>query len=89
MTKITSPVVFTDLVAREYLMSKKEADESKELIVEEIQFDYSTDNEDRTHILVVAFPEACDEECFLIALKAYLRAQSENLKRHYDKINHN
>lgn len=49
--------------------------------MDEIIVDYSIENKGRTHILVVEFPDSCDEESFLISLKAYLRAQSENLRR--------
>lgn len=51
---------------------------------DEVTFDYTIEDGDgqsgRTHILVVSFPEDCDEECFLLALKQYYRAQSQNLK---------
>lgn len=50
-------------------------------LIEEVQFDYQITNDGRTHILVVDFPEGCDEESFLIILKAYYRAQSENISR--------
>lgn len=58
-------------------------------LVDEVTFDYTIEGKGKTHILIVEFPEACDEECFLITLKAYLRAQSENLKRSYANQLHN
>lgn len=64
-------------------MSKKESD------VDEVEFDYNIQNQGKTHILVVEYPEGCDEECFLITLKAYLRAQSENLRRRQARVNAN
>lgn len=64
----------------------------QEIIVDEVTFNYSIENHEprepefgRTHILVVDYPESCDEECFLISLKAYLRARSESLRMMYDK----
>lgn len=56
---------------------------------DEVEFDYSIENrgplKGKTHILVVQFPDECDEECFLISLKAYLKAQSENMRRQDSK----
>lgn len=58
-------------------------------LIDECTFDYSTDNKQKTHILVVEFPVACDELTFLLVLKNYLKAQNENLRRMYDdKVNH-
>jgi hypothetical protein len=56
---------------------------AKDPAIDEVTFDYSIDKSGKTHMLVVHFPDDCDEECFLISLKAYLNAQSENLKRWY------
>lgn len=53
--------------------------------LDEVTFDYNIDNNGRTHILIVEFPDFCDEECFLIALKAFLKAQNENLRNIYGK----
>lgn len=58
-------------------MSKEEVDECI--------FDYTIENKGRTHILVVEFPDTVDEECFLISLKAYLRAESERLTSCHSK----
>lgn len=60
---------------------KDDADLSEE--VDEVAFDYSTENEGRTHILVCEFPDFCDEEGFLMALKSFLKAQNENLRNIY------
>lgn len=51
--------------------------------IDEVAFDYSTDNGGRTHILVAEFSDFCDEEDFLIALKSFLKAQNENLRNMY------
>lgn len=50
---------------------------------DEVTADYTIENGGRTHILVLDFPEGVDEEVFLISLKAYMRAQSDNLKAIY------
>ena len=57
--------------------------------LDEITYDYSIENKGKTHMLIVEFPEPCDEECFLIALKAYFKAQNENLQRCYAGIGYN
>lgn len=53
-----------------------------------VSFDYSIENKGKTHLLVIEFPEPCDEENFLIILKAYVGAQSENLRRIYAGVKH-
>lgn len=60
---------------------KDDADLTDE--VDEVAFDYSTENDGRTHILVAEFHDFCDEEEFLIALKSFLKAQNENLRNMY------
>lgn len=52
--------------------------------VDEVSFDYTVENDGKTHILVVDFPESVDEEAFLIALKAYMNAQNDALRKFYD-----
>ncbi len=47
---------------------------------DEVTVDYSVENKGKTHILVMEFPEFVDEECFLISLAAYVKAQSRHLK---------
>ena len=56
---------------------------------DEVSFDYDIQNEGTTHILIVQYPEACDEECFLITLKAFLKAQSERIRQRQAKVNVN
>lgn len=51
--------------------------------IDEVAFDYSTENNGRTHIVVAEFHDFCDEEAFLIALKSFLKAQNENLRNMY------
>lgn len=53
---------------------------SKDDDFDEVTFDYTVENKGKTHILVLEFPEFCDEECFLISLKAYIQAQNQRLK---------
>ena len=65
------------------------SDEEKVSEVEEVIFDYTISNQGRTHVLVVTFPEGCDEGRFLISLKSYLRAQSENLSHPGGKLRYN
>lgn len=65
-------------------MSRKQAEET-----DEVSADYTIENGGRTHILVLDFPDPVDEECFLLSLKTYMKAQSNNLTAIQDgKKNH-
>lgn len=58
---------------------------------DEATFDYTIEDGPstlmgKTHILVVEFPDDCDEECFLLAVKHYIKAQSQNLRNIQDGV---
>lgn len=51
----------------------------------EVTFDYTDQNDGKTHLLVVEFPEGVGERAFLIALKFYLTAQHKAMQRNVKK----